>query len=167
MYQIGDLVVYGIHGVCKVLELEIKLINRKKVEYYVLEPLNQEQARFYVPTQNEAAVAKLRPVLTKQELERLLSSEELSQDAWIADENQRKLYYRELINRGDRVELIRMVRSLHSHKELQLAQGRKFHLCDENFLRDAEKLLSSEISLVLNISQNEVGTYMQNKLDKK
>lgn len=166
MYQIGDLVVYGIHGVCRITEQEVKVINRKKVEYYVLEPQNLERARFYVPTQNEAALKKLCPVLTKQELEHLLSSDELSQDAWIADENQRKLYYRELIGRGDRTELIRMVRTLHLHREKQLALGRKFHLCDENFLRDAEKLLSSEISIVLNISPGEVPGYMQKTLEK-
>jgi hypothetical protein len=37
-------------------------------------------------------------------------------------------------------------------------------MCDENFLRDAEKLLSTEFSLVLGIGQNEVGEYIQTAL---
>lgn len=56
VYQVGDQVLYGIHGVCRILELEVRSVDRKKVEYYVLEPLEQPGARFYVPTQNQAAV---------------------------------------------------------------------------------------------------------------
>ena len=161
MFQCGDQVVYGIHGVCRILELEIRKIDRKKIEYYVLEPVDQPGARFYVPTQNEAAVSKLRPIITQQELDSMLRSSDATADVWTEDENQRKQYYRELINSGDRIALIRMVHSLHSHKAQLVAAGRKFHLCDENFLKDAEKLLSSEFSLVLNIQQDEVGNYVQ------
>lgn len=165
MYQCGDQVVYGIHGVCKILDLELRKVDRNKVEYYVLSPLDQPDARFYVPTQNQAAVAKLRPILTREALDALLQSENAGKDTWIADENQRKQRYRELISSGDRAALICMVRTLHKHKAEQLASGRKFHLCDENFLRDAQKLLSSEFSLVLNIHPDEVGAYIQNAMN--
>lgn len=164
MFQRGDQVLYGIHGVCRIVDLETRRIDRKRIEYYVLEPIDQSGARFYVPTQNQAAVAKLRPIITQQELNDLLRSEDAYADAWITDENQRKQHYRDLITSGDRAALIRMVHTLHKHKEEQVAAGRKFHLCDENFLRDAEKLLNSEFSLVLNIHQDEVSSYVQNAL---
>lgn len=164
MFQIGDRVLYGIHGICQILTLEMRKIDRKLIEYYVLEPVDQPGARYYVPTQNEAAVSKLRPIMTQQELGELLSAAAAGEDAWISDENQRKQHYRELINSGDRVALLQMVHSLHKHKEEQAAAGRKFHLCDENFLRDAQKLLESEFSLVLNMDQDKVGTYVQNAL---
>jgi RNA polymerase-interacting CarD/CdnL/TRCF family regulator len=57
-----------------------------------------------------------------------------------------------------------MVRSLHHHKEQQREAGKKFHLGDENFLRDAERLLNSEFSMILGIDAKEVGTYIQSKL---
>lgn len=44
--------VYGIRGVCDIVEVETQLANRKKVEYYVLKPIGQLEARYYVPTQN-------------------------------------------------------------------------------------------------------------------
>ncbi len=166
MFASGDRVVYGIHGVCQIRGTELRMIDRKKVEYFVLEPLEQPGASYFVPTQNSAALAKLQPVLTKAQLEALLHSEEASKDTWIPDENLRKQHYRELINSGDRAALICMVRSLHKHKQEQLAAGKKFHLCDENFLRDAEKLLSAEFSLVLGITLSEVGAYIQNTIEK-
>ena len=79
MYQIGDQVVYGIHGVCAVVELEYRMVDRKRVEYFALEPLDQPGARFYVPTQNQAALSKLRPVLSRAELEALLASNAVRQ----------------------------------------------------------------------------------------
>lgn len=162
--QVGTRVVYGIHGVCSIIDVEVRTVDRKKVEYFVLEPIEQPGARFFVPTHNQAALSKLRPLLTTEELEVLLASEATHCDCWIPDENQRKQKYRELINSGDRATLIGMIRSLHRHRQVQLAAGRKFHLCDENFLRDAEKLLSSEFSLILGIPQAEVGAYIEKKL---
>ena len=82
----------------------------------------------------------------------------------IDDESQRKSKYRELINSADRGALICMIRLLHDHKAKQLAAGRKFHLCDENFLKDAQKLLSAEFSLVLGIPKQEVASYIEQKL---
>lgn len=163
MFQKGDRVIYGIHGVCEIVELEQRIVDRKTVEYYVLEPINQAQSRFYVPTENPVAVGKLRKVLTKQELDRLLQSE-LEEDIWIEDENRRKQAYRELIVSGDRASLIAMVRALHKHREAQALVGKKLHLCDENFLRDAERILGGEFSLVLDISPDEVGKYIESHI---
>ena len=166
MLQLGDRIVYGIHGVCCVVDIEQRIIDRKKADYYVLEPVDQPGAKFYVPTHNQIAVSKLRPLLTLQELEDLLQSPETHADIWIADENRRKQRYRELINSGDRASLICMIRSLHKHNEAQLAAGRKFHLCDENFLKDAQKLLTSEFSVVLNIPPSDVRAYIESKLSE-
>ena len=164
MFQQGSLVVYGMHGVCKILGTEIRRVDRSSVEYYVLEPVKQSEDRYYVPSQNPVAMSKMRPLLNKEQLDALLSSPEVSQNAWITDENQRKQRYRELITSGDRAALLSMVKALHIHKEEQAALGRRLHLCDENFLRDAENLLGGEFSLVLGIAPSEVGAYIKNKI---
>ena len=36
MFQLGDKVRYGIHGVCQIVGIESNKIDRKIVEYYVL-----------------------------------------------------------------------------------------------------------------------------------
>ena len=165
MFQQGSQVVYGVHGVCNILENETRVINRKKVEYYVLQPLEQPEARYYVPTQNEAAVAKMNPILTREGIEEMLRGKDILTQTWIEDENQRKLYYKSVIGSGDRAALIGMVRLLYHHKKQQLAAGHKFHISDENFMRDAEKLLSGEMSFVLGIPRGEVGDYIRSFLD--
>ena len=163
-YQNGDLVVYGIHGVCRIIGREIRAVDRKQIEYYVLEPQDQPGARYFIPTQNQAAVSKLRSLLSSQEISNILQAQNGKADAWIQDENLRKQRYRELINSGDRAALISMVHALHLHKQEQTAAGKKFHLCDENFMRDAQKLLGTEFSLVLNIPQEQVAQYVMDMM---
>ena len=165
MFETGQWVVYGVHGVCRVVGKEKQLVNRKRTEYLVLEPLAQNESRYYVPTANAAAMAKLREVLSAEALETLLASNEIREDCWIADENQRKQYYRDLTANGDRVSILKMTHSLYRYKETQMAAGRKFHLCDDNFLRDAEKLLSSEISLALEKTPEEARAYLRETLN--
>jgi CarD family transcriptional regulator len=57
-----------------------------------------------------------------------------------------------------------MIRTLYQHKQEQITLGRKFHLSDENFLRDAQRLLDSELSVILGIDVKEVGPYIKAKL---
>ena len=136
MYQVGELVVYGMHGVCRVVSEEERLVDKKRLNYLALEPLSNGNSRFLVPTQNAAAMAKL----------------------------QRKQTYRELIGSGDRKKIMRMVHTLYRHKADQSASGRKIHLCDENFLHDAEKLLIGEISIVLHLEPEQARDYIHKKL---
>ncbi len=160
MYEIGQKLVYGAHGVCTVVGLETRVIDRNSISYYVLQPLEQAESRYLVPCGNAAALAKLRPLMPKQTLLALLQSADYGQDPWVDDENRRKQNYRQLINNLDLESLIRTVHSLRSHKKLLAQQGRKFHQCDDNFLRDAMRLLRTELSLVLELPEAEVDAYL-------
>ena len=164
MYVAGDRVLYGSHGVCRVTALEERKIDRKIVTYLALEPEGQPGASYLVPTHNAAAMAKLCPVLSREGLEDLLSSDEIRQGEWIEDGNQRKLLYRELISSGNRVKLLQMICALHRHKDARLAEGKKFHQSDEGFLRGAERLACSEIGCVLELDPQQAKAYLREKL---
>ena len=164
VYKPGDKIVYGIHGVCEILEVVTRIIDRRKRDFYVLQPIGQTADRFFVPTDNAAALAKMHTLLSRDDIENLFNMNVDLDGIWISDDNQRKQRYRELISSGDRKVLVYLIKVLHIHRAKQQAQGRKFHISDENFLRDALKLLSSEISYVLNISQPEATEYLKGKL---
>ena len=109
-------------------------------------------------------MAKVKRLLSREELENLLYSPEVRTAAWIRDENQRKLTYRELISCGDRVRLAAMVHAIYRHKAVQLAAGKRCHISDENFLRDAEKMLSGEIAAVMGLEPEEARAFLRQKL---
>lgn len=165
-FRSEDRVVYGIHGVCRVLGVEQQYVNHKQVEYYVLSPCNQPDARYFVPCHNEAAVSKMRKLLTPAELDALLDDPELLKDKWIPEENLRREAYRKLISRGNCGELIAMVRCLLIHRRKQMENGRKLHISDENFLKDAKRVISAEVSDILQISPQEVEEYLEKRLNK-
>lgn len=166
MFQIGDRVIYGSHGVCQIVTVEERVIDRKRIKYFALEPVSQPGTRYLIPSENPVALSKLRHLITRDELEQLLQSQQIRENCWISDENQRKQRYRELISSCDRVALLRMIHTLHHQKKVQLEAGRKFHLCDENFLHDAQKLLTAEFSLVLNIDPSAVADYILSAMDQ-
>lgn len=164
MFQIGDQVVYVIHGICRVVEQEQRRVDGKHVVYLSLEPMGQTGSRFLVPTHNPVAMGKLRHLLTSQQAEDLLAMKGVELFQWIQEENRRKQFYRELIASGDCYKLISMVQMLSQHKASQTAMGRKLHMCDENFMRDAERLLVTEISTVLGKTPEEVRQPLRQKL---
>ena len=161
MFQTGERVMYGVHGVCDIIGTETQ--TQGKI-YLILEPVSQPGSRYMVPTANAAAMAKVKKLLTREELETLISSESARRDVWIRDEGQRKLRYREIISSADREALMAMVHSLYRHREEQTNAGRKMHLYDENFLRDAEKLLAGETAIVLNMEPEEAKQYIRRQL---
>jgi len=69
-----------------------------------------------------------------------------------------------LISSCDRQRLSQMISSLYRYRKTQTAAGKKFHMCDENFLRDAEKILAGEIAWTLEIPSAEALKYLRNKL---
>ncbi len=164
MYQVGDRVVYGIHGVCRVVEEESRVVDRKRVTYLALEPEGAKGSRYLVPTHNANAMAKLSPLLTKEELTALLTGEAVRQDAWIVDESRRKQHYRELIGSGQREKIAQMVHTLYRHRDRQTELGKKVHMCDDNFLRDAERLLISEATAVLEATPEEARQFVREHL---
>ena len=71
---------------------------------------------------------------------------------------------RELIAGGDRAKLMAMVHAIYRHKAEQTAVGKKVHQCDENFLRDAEKLLSGEVAIVMEMDYDRAREYLRQQL---
>ena len=90
-----------------------------------------------------------------------LSNEPIS---WIEDDMERKEHYRSVLLSGNRRETLKMIRELYIHKQEQQSKGKKMHLSDEQFLKEAEKLLYSEFSLVLNIKEDEVPSFIAERI---
>lgn len=167
MFHTGDVIVYGVHGVCTVIGMEIREASARKVRYYVLQPKEQPDARYYVPADNPSAVAKLRKLMRKDQVNRLLAEFAQHGSTWIVDENTRKQHYRSLMSTADIQGIFSMIHALHAHRQQLASAGRKFYQCDENFLKDAEKLLGAELAEVLEIPENQVGDYVRTALENQ
>lgn len=166
MFQCGEYVMYSIHGACRIIAVEQRRIDKKTMDFYVLTPIDQPRSAFYVPTNNEAALSKMRAVLTADELHALISRLKKADVPWISDESKRRSLYKDLMSSGDRDALMGMLISTYKQRELMEKSGKRIHSCDENFIRDAKKLIDSEFSLVLQIPVQNVETYIVQALNE-
>lgn len=164
MFQLGELVVYGVHGVCRVSQIQEQVVDRVPRQYLVLEPVSKGGSQYMVPMHNAAAMNKLTQLLSPKELEELFHNDAIYESNWIQDENRRKQFYRDQSGAVDRQTLMQTVHTIYSHRDELREQGKKLHVCDENFLHDAEKVLSGEIGAVLDLNAQEALQYLRNHL---
>jgi CarD family transcriptional regulator len=155
MYNVDDVVLYGANGVCRISEITNKKFGSTSIEYYVLKPLCSQSSTLFVPTANEQLVSKMRYVLSAEEINDILSKIE-GQPEWISDKNTRFEFCKEVILSGDLQRLVELVRSLRFHEKAQHRRGKHLHISDERFLKEAEKMVCDEISLVLNMERSQV-----------
>ncbi len=155
MYSVGQTVLYGTNGVCNVSEITTKKVGKVSMEYYVLKPVCSTSSTFFVPTQNETLTSKIRFVLTKEQIEFILNHLPECGE-WISNKNERLESFKEIIASGDCLKLITLIRLIHEHETEQISKGKRLHIADERILKEAEKMVCDELSVVLDISRNEV-----------
>ena len=165
MYGIGDLILYGRTGVCKVEEIieETPKGADGPRQFYSLRPLYQN---CYIRTPVNEEKVFSRPIISDREARRLISimPQVEAQPYHNRNLNQLREHYRQCLERFDCESLIRMTKSLYKKKQEAEAQKRKFGAVDERFMREAEDLLYGEFAAALNIERDKVENYIAKSL---
>lgn len=160
-YQVGDTVVYGIHGVCRIEELK----QDDDQEYYILKPIYDDKATLFVPKGNPKIEEKMRRILSKEEIYQLIHEVPQETMSWIQNENARKEYYKAILTKGERRELMCLIKMLYLHQKEQAQQGKKLYKMDEKFMKEAEKMLHEEFAHVLHIEPEQVGAFIMREIE--
>lgn len=167
MFQIGDIVVYSAQGVCQIVGIDTKNFDKEKKTYYVLKPKKDAGATFFVPTENEKALCKMRKIMSQQEVIALIDSMPDNAPIWIDNENDRRDFYKRILSSSDQASLIAMIHALYLHKKVREAEGKRLHISDERFMKDAEQLLYSEWQHVLNLDRDGLMDYIFRRIQRK
>lgn len=166
MVNIGTTIVYGTQ-ICRVTDKKDQTFGKITRNYYVLTPVFDEKNVIYVPSDNENLVAKMRKILSAEEIYALIRSIPNTENIWIEDDKLRTQEYKGIIERGDREEIIKIIKTLFEHKCDMEAKGRKLHAADEIVLARAEKVLYEEFALVLDIKKEEVVPFITEQIEIK
>lgn len=168
MFQVNDVIVYGAQGVCRIIGTEEKTISGKKKRYYVLQSVNDSGSTIFAPMDNEVVLKKMRRLLSKDEIHTLIDSMPRENPLWVENENERRDLYKGILSRGNHLELIQMVKAIHAHKQQREAQGKRLHMSDERFFKDAEQLLYNEFQYVLGLhDKTELMQYIFQRIQQK
>ncbi|MBR6119695.1 MAG: CarD family transcriptional regulator [Oscillospiraceae bacterium] len=164
MYSVNEKIHYGGSGVCVIQEIATMRFGRTREKYYVLKPVYQNSSVIYVPVENEALVSKMRPVLSREEVDRLIDGMPEIPTAWEEDPQARKASFDALLRSNECRSLIILIKTLHAQKKRRQADGKALHVSDETFLREAQRLLYDEFAGALEIQPTQVHAYIQSKL---
>ena len=115
MYKIGDTVLYGHVGVCKITEIVSRKIKDVEHHYYSLSPLDQKLT-VLVPIDSITS-KKMQPILSKEMIYELIKAMPNNETIWINDKNVRKQKYHQIINSGDHQQLVKLIKTLYLNKQ--------------------------------------------------
>lgn len=161
-YYIGDYLVYDTYGICKITAIKkaalLKAMPARK--YYVLAPVNSPSSTFYVPTDNEIAIAKLRKPMTEKEIRELLSAAKKEKILWIENRQLRSESFHRVTDEGISPKLISLIGCLYERRQQLSLSGKKLSGTDEAIFAMAEKLVREEFAFSLDIPGEEVSQYI-------
>ncbi len=165
MYEVGDLIVYGSTGVCRVLEITTLDASwaEKDQLYYALEPACGDFT-VYAPVNSSKVFT--RPAISRDEANRLIdtipSIEPKIQQAMRPQDM--AAYYTTYIESHDCADLIELTMSLYAKKDKAVEEKVKFGSVDQKFMLRAEELLFGELAAALGIARDEVQDYIASRV---
>lgn len=164
MYQPGQLVVYGGTGVCRVEGLADPDPKGNSIkQFYLLTPLYQAGI-IYTPL--EGGKVPMRPVMTTEEANALIDRipelcAEIYRERTLQLLAQR---YQTVLQSGDCADLLELTMSVYRKRKLAEEQKHRLGLVDEKYGKQAERLLFGELAVALDISIEEVPSYIDEKV---
>lgn len=160
MYELNSYVMYGDNGVCQIADIRKEKFAGPMQDYYILKPVNNDASTFYVPVANETLVAKMRPVLEKEEIIELLHSLAHEEMEWEENNRARNDLYKDVFEKGDTKELLLLIGSLYQHKEERQESGKKLWTVDEAAMKHAEGIVFDEIAVAFDLKSEEVPDFI-------
>ena len=157
MFNVGDKIVYPMHGAGTIDAIEEKNILGENQAYYVIKMPGE--VKVMVPTAKAEQIG-VRNVIGKEEAEKVISI--LGEDETEMSQNWNKRYRdnMEKMKSGDIYEIADVVRNLaFKQKEKGLSTGEK------KMLSNAKQILVSELVLAEHASQEEVEELVENKIN--
>lgn len=163
-FEKGKKVLYCVNGVCEITDITEKVFGKTVMRYYVLKPISNNEATLFVPVNNENLVRKMKRLMTQPQLDEVLNDVSAKDVEWNSNAAVRKEEFRNTISFGNVREILILLKSIWIHRRMQNSKGRKLHISDEMYLREAEKIIKEEISTVIGVEQDEVIPYVKNKI---
>ena len=157
MFNVGDKIVYPMHGAGTIDSIEEKNILGENQAYYIIKMPGE--VKVMVPTAKAEQIG-VRSVIGKEEAEKVISI--LGEDETEMSQNWNKRYRdnMEKMKSGDVYEIADVVRNLaFKQKEKGLSTGEK------KMLSNAKQILVSELVLAEHASQEEVEELIENKIN--
>lgn len=166
MFEVGDYVVHGNSGVCKVEAVQTMdgIGADKKRMYYTLIPLYAAGSKLFVPVDGKKVIT--RAVITKAEVEKLLEEWHDIETLWVENDKKREDIYKEALRSCDCRQWVKLIKTSYERNQDRIRNGKKATTSDERYLHMAEENLFGEMAIPLQMSKGEAEEYFIAQISK-
>ena len=161
MWKLDDAVVYGAAGICKIADIRDEQFGNETKKYYILKPVFDDKNTYFVPSFNMLLMSKIKPVLTSDEIMELIHKMPSIESNWIDNDKQRTESYKEILESGNRDNVVGVLKALYERRAALTEKGKKMRTSDEIIMRNAEMLIENECAYVLGITREGVRELME------
>ena len=162
-FEPSDMVMYGGHGICTLVEITEKEFGDAIKCYYVLRPAYSGSSVFYVPIDSETLTAKMHPVKKAEELRAVVR--ECGIAGWIEEDRPRQNHLKQLVDNGGTEELVAMYKRLYIRQKELTEIGKKLRAADDRYMHDMEKLLLEEFSASFELQKEDLVPFLFSELE--
>ena len=166
MFEVGDYIVYGINGICRVAEIGPSPYDKTDTRtFYLLIPVNNPMSStIYTPVDNDRV--PMRRLMTKEEIDALVASLSEIDTLTVPIEKQRREIYRTVIGELRPEGYVQVIKTVRRRRAELTAAHKHFPVTDLEYGRLAQHLLCSECAHVLGVSEEEADRYITDHLAK-
>ena len=163
MFEVGDYVIYGTKGVCKVEEIGVPAVAEgSDKQYYTLAPIYTKGSRIFTPVDNKRVL--IRPLITRKEADLLIDDIVNIETLWVPDEKKREEIYKNILNTCDCREILKIIKTVYKRKQDRIAEGKKITSKDEKYLQFAENAVYGELAVVFCKKKEEMEQYITDRV---
>ena len=164
MFNIGDTIIYSVHGLCQIDDICEKTYSDVTRNYYVLHPLSQANLTISVPVDNDKVI--MLKTMNREQAEEILQSFNKPGIPWVEDVKKRKLQYNNIVKTGDRREIAKIANSL-MRKNLEYSLDKKrMYDQDRRLLSTIQDLLFKELANSLDTSFEDISAQVDEMIQK-
>ncbi|MBR6403330.1 MAG: CarD family transcriptional regulator [Eubacterium sp.] len=165
MFDVGDYIIYGSNGVCKITNvgpMKVSGLSKDKL-YYTLIPCYIRDSEIFTPVDNERVV--MRKVMTKDEAVRFVDGIKAIGKLKIIEEKKRENEYRQAILSCDPKVLVELMKTIKERMDARLADGKKITASDAKYFHIAEEGLFGELAISLKLEKEKVKDYIKQNVE--
>lgn len=154
MYNVGEMVFYGGHGVCEIEEITTMTVANEEKRYYRLKSHVQPTLSLFHPVVTDKP--KISKVLTKVQAEEIMTIFEEKPSDWIERSIDRAKMHKKVLEKKDHKEVARMLNVILRKQHEFQQEGKKLYAQDLEIIRSVLAILSDEIALSLQMDKQDV-----------
>lgn len=156
MFDIGDYIVYGNNGICRVVDIthpDISGADNDRL-YYVLIPEKTRGSKLFCPADNDRII--LRKVISAEEAKEIIEESKTIEPLWIESDRMRDDSYKNVMKSCDLRQCVQVIKALMIRKKQREESGKKITATDERYLKMAEEELYSELAIATGRDKDEI-----------